>query len=159
MIPRGKGESGVKIRLRVTEARRPALEAALAEKGIQLDEDADLVLTERNRYMEVMTLRDGRARCRVAVEDIVFIESFGKEIVVHGREGVVYRADERLKELEMLLDPERFLRISHSVIVSRESIRRIEPAFSAKFILTLDGGAEVDVTRSYYDIFREALGI
>lgn len=158
MIPRGKEESGVKIRLRVTEARRPALEAALAEKGIQLDEDADLVLTERNRYMEVMTLRDGRARCRVAVEDIVFIESFGKEIVVHGRAGV-YRADERLKELEMLLDPERFLRISHSVIVSRESIRRIEPAFSAKFILTLDGGAEVVVTRSYYDIFREALGI
>ena len=92
------------------------------------------------------------------MEDIVFIESFGKEIVVNGRKGV-YRADERLKELEMLLDPERFLRISHSVIVSRESIRRIEPAFSAKFILTLDGGAEVDVTRSYYDIFREALGI
>ena len=104
----------MKIRLRVTEARRPALEAALAEKGIQLDEDADLVLTERNRYMEVMTLRDGRARCRVAVEDIVFIESFGKEIVVHGRAGV-YRADERLKELEMLLDPERFLRISHRI--------------------------------------------
>ena len=58
-----------------------------------------------------------------------------------------------------ILDSEQFMRISNSVIIARNSVRKIKPTLGAKFILTLKNGATVDVTRSYYYIFRDAYGI
>ena len=97
-------------------------------------------------------------RVRISTDDIIFVESFGHDIVMHTQRGE-FKADERLYQLERLLDPEQFFRISNSVIVARNRIDRITPALSSKFILTLSNGQSVDVTRSYYDIFRDRLGI
>ena len=58
-----------------------------------------------------------------------------------------------------MLDPEKLLRVSNSVIVAREKIRKISPSLSMKFVLTMSDGRGAVVTRSYYYIFREAMGI
>ena len=57
-------------------------------------------------------------------------------------------------QLESLLDPQVFLRISKSVIIARNHVRKIRPSLSMKYILTLTDGTVVDVTRSYYSDFR-----
>lgn len=65
----------------------------------------------------------------------------------------------RLYVLEKALPPELFVRISNSVIINRNAIRKIRPALSQKFYLTLKNGAVVDVTRTYYVRFKEYYGI
>ena len=150
----------MKVKLSVSRAREQEVRAALAAHGIQVDEDADLVLSERDRSADCLMVRDRETRelVRLPAEEIVSVESFGHAVEVYARDGV-YRSGERLYRLEALLGPERFLRVSNSAIVARDKIRRISPALSMKFTLTMADGRRVDVTRSYYYLFRERLGI
>ena len=160
----------MKIKLVVSDARYPALAAQLTEKGFTLDEDADLVLTEKNLFATHLMLKNSTGgHTRVETGDIVFIESFGHDIMVtvtntatgtgETQTGGTLQAGERLYQLERLLPPGEFLRISNSVIVALNKIEKITPALSSKFTLTMAGGHKVDVTRSYYNIFREKVGI
>ena len=86
------------------------------------------------------------------------IESFGHEVIAHSGGGE-YRINERLRRLEEMLDPKRFLRVSNSVIVAVTEIKSVRPALSQKFTLTMSDGSKVDVTRTYYYIFKEHFGI
>ena len=45
------------------------------------------------------------------------------------------------------------------MIIARRHVKKIRPALSMKFILTLSDGTVVDVTRSYYSAFREFFNI
>jgi DNA-binding LytR/AlgR family response regulator len=98
------------------------------------------------------------ARVRIRADEIVVVESYGHDIIVHTEQSR-YKAGERLYQMERLLDPRQFLRISHSVIVARDKIKRITPALSSKFVLSMTNGMAVDVTRSYYAIFKDRLQI
>jgi len=91
-------------------------------------------------------------------EDIVYIESFGHAVEVQTPEKR-YQATDRLYRIFSLLDPAKFLRISNSVIIAGNKVKRITPTLSSKFILTMINGKTVDVTRSYYYIFKEYFGI
>jgi DNA-binding LytR/AlgR family response regulator len=43
--------------------------------------------------------------------------------------------------------------------VAVHHIKSIRPALTQKFLLTLSDGSKVDVTRTYYYIFKEFLGL
>ncbi len=148
----------MKIKLSVSERRAADMEAFFADKGIEIDDDADLVLSERDRYAEFLIGKANDTLHRIRADDIVFIESFGKQVVLHTADAE-YSIQERLKQLESMLDPERFLRISHSAIICCACVKKIRPTLMTKFVLTLSDGSVVDVTRSYYYIFRERFGI
>ena len=70
-----------------------------------------------------------------------------------------YQLSERLYKVLDMLDPDQFLRISNSVVIARNKVKSISPTLSMKFILTMQNGKKVDVTRSYYYIFKEYFGI
>ena len=148
----------MKIKLSVSEEHYAELEALLTLHGFQISDDADFILQERQKGAAFLNARREDAVCRISTEEIVYIESFGKNVILHTMDGE-YSLTERLKELEVLLDSEKFMRISNSVIIARNSVSRIKPTLRTKFILTLKNGAVVDVTRSYYYIFRDAYGI
>ena len=92
------------------------------------------------------------------VEDIVLIEAFGHSLEVHSKSNS-YQLTERLYKVLDMLDPNQFLRISNSVVIARNKVKSISPTLSMKFILTMINGKKVDVTRSYYYIFKEYFGI
>lgn len=149
----------MKIKLSVSEKRAADIKAFFMNKDIDIDNDADLILSEKERYVEFLIGKaDHHTMCRIKTDDIVFIESFGKQVVLHTLDAE-YNISERLKQLESMLDPERFLRISNSVIICCTYVKKIKPTLTSKFILTLSNGSAVDVTRSYYYIFRERFGI
>jgi len=150
----------MRIKLLVSDARYDEIEKGLVEKGFVIDEDADLILTERDLFADHLIVRSfaDNERARISADEIILIESFGHDIIIHTPQGR-FKAGERLYQLERLLNPERFLRISNSVIVARNGIKRIIPALSSKFILTMSNGQSVDVTRGYYGIFKDRLGI
>ncbi len=148
----------MKIKLSVSEERYAELEALLTSHGFLISDDAEFILQERQKGAAFLNARKDDTVCRIRAEEIIFIESFGKNVVLHTMDDE-YSLTERLKELEVLLDGDKFMRISNSVIIARNSVMKIKPTLSTKFILTLRNGAVVDVTRSYYYIFRDAYGI
>ena len=70
-----------------------------------------------------------------------------------------YLARDRMYQLELLLDPKEFLRVSKSVIISGRHVKKIRPTLSMKYILTMTDGTLIDVTRSYYNDFRRFFNI
>ncbi len=148
----------MKIRLNVSEERYAELEEFLTSHGILISDDAELILQEREKGVSFLNARRDDTVCRIRTEEIVCIESFGKSVILRTMDGE-YSLSERLKELEQMLDDAQFMRISNSVIIAKNSVTKIKPTFSTKFILTMKNGTQVDVTRSYYYKFREAYGI
>lgn len=148
----------MKIKLSVSEERYTELEQLLRERGFEISDDADFILQERSSGVSFLNAKQDDELFRIRTEEIVFIESFGKSVILHTMDGE-YSITERLKELEVMLDADKFMRISNSVIIAKNSVKKIKPTLSAKFILTLKNGAVVDVTRSYYYKFREIYGI
>ena len=148
----------LKIKLEVSKEKYKELEEKLISLGLEIDDEAEFILTEKNKFSDFISCRKNNEICHVVVSEIIFIESMGHDIIVHTNEGR-YRSGSRLWELEKSLNPELFLRISNSVIISNKKVKKIKSALSQKFILTLENGSSVDVTRSYYYIFKNEFGI
>jgi len=150
----------LKIKLAVSNERFEEIRKKLIACGIEIDDNADFVLYENSNFLEYLIVRDTITNERVVlpVEDIAYIETFGHLVEVHTKSHT-YQAMDRLYKIFNQLDPEKFLRISNSVVISRRSVVKITPTLSMKFILTMSDGKNVDVTRSYYYIFKENFGI
>lgn len=148
----------MKIKLMVSQEKYTEIATELISKGYELDDEADFILSERNVYADYLIGKKNNEIFRLKTKSISHIESFSNDVIAHSN-GEEFKITERLKRLEDILDPKRFLRISNSVIVSVDSIKSVKPAFTQKFILTLNDGSKVDVTRTYYYIFKEFFGI
>ena len=150
----------MKIKVDVSEENYHRVREILEQCGLEEDENADFLLTENKKYAERLQAKDSKTGDRVflPMNDIVLIESFGHNVEVH-TEKKCYQAFDRLYKVVNLLDPEKFLRISNSVIIATDKVKQISPTLSMKFILTMTNGEKVDVTRSYYYIFKEFFDI
>jgi len=150
----------MKIKLVVSDVQYEKVKKLLTSSGFEVDDDADFILTEKDLFVDHLIVKDldNDTRLRLPIDKIVSIESFGHDIQINTAQSV-YKTNERLYQLERLLDPELFMRISNSVIISKGKIEKIRPALSSKFTLTMTNGQIVDVTRSYYNMFRERMGI
>ena len=134
------------------------LRRELEALGIENDVAADYVILKKSRDVAYLPGRRGDATFYLDVKDLIYVESMGHDVLLHMSDGIYHSAD-RLKQLEKVLDSGTFLRISNSCIVNLKKIRRIESSLLQKFILHLSDGSRVDVTRTYYYIFKERLGI
>ena len=150
----------MEIKLAVSNERYEEIKNALLDRGITVSDSAELVLYEADRYTDNLIVKgqEDFVRYVVPASEIIIIESFGHTVEVHRKSGT-YRSCDRLYQLANLLDPDKFLRISNSVIIAKDKVKQITPSLSMKFSLTMENGKRVDVTRSYYYIFKEAFGI
>ena len=148
----------MKIKLIASEENYEKLAQELTSMGVELSDSADLVLTEQNAVISHLIGKKGDEIYRINVSDISHIESFAHDVIAYTDKDS-FKISERLKTLTTILDPSSFIRISNSVIISVDHIKSIKPAFTQKFIVTMKNGARVDVTRSYYYIFKEFIGI
>lgn len=144
----------MKIRINVSEENYNLVKDYLAGHGVEISEDAEYVITESSKFPEFLTVRDEKKeRMRLSVDEVIYIEAFGKDIEIHTERGTYYSTD-RMYQLENNLDPQEFLRVSKSVIISKKHVKKIRASLSMKYVLTLTNGTLVDVTRSYYSEFR-----
>lgn len=150
----------LKVKLVVSNERYEEVKAALLERNIEIDDSANLVLSENICFADTLIVKDPKTSERIflPVKDIVSIEAFGHTIEVNTQDKA-YQAMDRLYKIVSLLDPDSFLRISNSVVIAKDKVERIATTLSMKFILTMTNGKKVDVTRSYYYIFKENFGI
>lgn len=150
----------LKIRLNINDADYGKIEKELHEHGIETNDAADLVLSKVNGFAEKLIVKDKATNEHVVLscDEIVSLEAYGHLIDVRTKDNIYY-VNERLYRIFEQLDKMKFLRISNSVIVSKNQIKKISPTLSMKFILTLSDNSRVDVTRTYYHSFKETIGI
>ena len=87
----------------------------------------------------------------VDLDKIQAIEAAGKYAVVHvGKENHVLR--ESMSSLESNLSPQRFLRISRSVIVNLDQIQELQPMFKGENLVVLKNGKSYPTTRPIREI-------
>ena len=87
----------------------------------------------------------------VELDQIQAIEAAGKYAVVHvGKENHVLR--ETMGSLESHLPPQRFLRISRSVIVNLDQVQELQPMFKGENRVVLKNGKSYPTTRPIREI-------
>jgi two-component system LytT family response regulator len=87
----------------------------------------------------------------VELDQVQAIEAAGKYAVVHvGKENHVLR--ETMSSLESHLPPQRFLRISRSVIVNIDQIQELQPMFKGENLVVLKNGKSYPTTRPIREI-------
>ena len=90
--------------------------------------------------------------------EMMYLESFGDEIYMHTIHES-QRIRQPLYQLEEMLKPYNFVRIGKSFIVNMNKIRYIRTGFNAKLDLELTDGTHLEVSRSFVNAFKSALGI
>lgn len=150
----------VKIKLEIHDDRVHEVRRALEEKGIEISEDGEYILSERMVYAQRLCVRDNDSGEKVFIDmdDILYIESYGHQMEV-ATSDKTYLSSDPLYQLEETLHPDLFVRISKSVIIAKKKVKEIRPSFSMKFILVMVDNRKLEVTRSYYNNFRDAFRI
>ncbi len=134
------------------------IRADLLKSGIEDDPESEYILIRKGVGVNYIAGKREDQQFYLDISDVCFIESMGHDILIHTSDGT-YNSGDRLKALEQVLPADRFLRVSSSAIVNLKMIRRIESTLMQKFILHMSNGSKVDVTRNYYYIFRDRIGI
>ncbi|HEV2146174.1 MAG TPA: LytTR family DNA-binding domain-containing protein [Longimicrobiaceae bacterium] len=106
---------------------------------------------------ERLLVRSGPRLRFVEVADVDWIEADGDYVRLHtGKTSHLMRST--LAAVEAQLDPARFVRIHRSTIVRTSRIREMEPYFRGEFMVVLDTGAKLKMSRSYRERLQSALG-
>jgi two-component system, LytTR family, response regulator len=109
------------------------------------------------RFPEVLPIRLGRETLRLPVAAIEWVDAAGDYMCVHA-EGRTHIVRATMKQFEERLDPADFQRIHRSTIVNVRRIRKLKPHTNGEYFLTLDGGHELKLSRSYRDRLERILG-
>jgi two-component system LytT family response regulator len=109
------------------------------------------------KFPEVLPIRLGRETVRLPVAAIEWVDAAGDYMCVHA-EGRTHVVRATMKQFEERLDPSDFQRIHRSTIVNVRRIRKLKPHTNGEYFLTLDGGHELKLSRSYRDRLERILG-
>jgi len=102
-------------------------------------------------------IRNGGRVLFLRAEEIDWIEAAGVYVQVHTASRTwLHRIS--LGELEARLDPRQFLRIHRSTIVNRQKVREFYPHSHGDFLVVLQNGTELRLSRSYRQKVETSLG-
>lgn len=124
-----------------------AIERVRRRRTAQDRDGLTRVIRDLGSRPDRLLVPDGRRMVPLAVSDIVWIKSEGDYARVHTN-GRSYLVSRSLKELESRLDPATFVRLHRSTIVQLSHIVDVRPAGSARYMMRLDEGTTVIVSRS-----------
>jgi len=103
-----------------------------------------------SRRPEVLPIRQGRETVRVPVASIEWVDAAGDYMCIHaGGDTHILRGT--MKELEEVLDPKLFQRVHRSTIVNLRLVRSLRAHMNGEYFLTLEGGHELKLSRTYRD--------
>ena len=115
------------------------------------------VTVSGNRWIERLVVRSQDRAWFVRVADIEWVEAADYNVRIH-TSGRTYTTRETLSGLAEQLDPRRFVRVHRSTIVNIDQVREVQPYFHGAYILVLQDGTEIRLSRARRQAFEEALG-
>lgn len=108
---------------------------------------------QNDTYKDRFLVKSGQHFTFVQVADIAFLRSSDGLTQAYCRNGKKYFIDHTLEELERLLDPRAFFRVSRSMTLQINAIQKIHPYLNGRLKLDIEPVAPEDVVVS-----RERVG-
>ena len=102
------------------------------------------------KHAEILPIRQGREIVRVAIAGIEWIDAAGDYMCIHAG-GTTHILRGTMKDLEDYLDPKLFQRVHRSTIVNLRRVKSLRAHMNGEYFLTLDGGHELKLSRTYRD--------
>lgn len=112
--------------------------------------------TEKERYPERLSFKDGSKVVVLSADDIEWIDAAGDYMCIHAG-GKTHIIRETMKTLEQRLDPKRFQRVHRSAIVNVGKVKELHPHSNGEYFLILENGAELKLSRSYKEVVARFL--
>jgi two-component system LytT family response regulator len=119
-----------------------------------LDRGADLPPS----YAERLALKNDGRISFLPVGQVDWIEAADYCVRVHAG-GRFHLLRESMRELEARLDPRRFFRVHRSAIVNVSRIRELQPYFRGEFVLVMQDGARLKLSRGRREQLTTLLGL
>ena len=114
-------------------------------------------LQAKQKRLTRLVVKSGGRIVFLRTEEIDWVEAADNYVRIHsGRESHLIR--ETLQSLESRLNPEKFLRIHRSTLVNLDRIRELLPIFHGDYLVKLNDGTELTLSRSYREKLLEPLG-
>lgn len=98
----------------------------------------------------ILPIREGRETIRLEMSAIDWIDAAGDYMCIHAS-GRTHILRGTMKELESALDPRVFQRVHRSTIVNLARVRSLRAHMNGEYFLTLEGGHELKLSRTYRD--------
>jgi|SRR5581483_2911731 len=127
--------------------------AALRSRDMQAEFRARLVelladVRNGSQFSSRIVVKADGKHVFVPVSELRWVQAEGDYARLHVRKGS-YLIRERMNTVESRLDPSRFLRIHRSTIVNLDHILEAHPGVGGDYIVRLDDGTDLSVSRSY----------
>ncbi len=133
----------------------------LSRKLVALLEQQDELVPSRSRqsgeYLRRVMLKSGGRVTFLSVEEIDWIEAEGDYVRIHAA-GKRHLLRETMKGLEQQLDPALFVRTHRSTIVNLDRVKELHPYFHGDYMVILEDGTELKLSRGRREAFSRALG-
>lgn len=106
-----------------------------------------------NRQRDFLFIKEEDAFIKISCSDIAFMEANGDYVKIFRKDNSSLLTRKTMAEMENLL-PSHFIRVHKSYIANIESIASV-----SQLRITLHGGHEIPISRSYKDIVNKRMGI
>jgi two-component system, LytTR family, response regulator len=103
--------------------------------------------------LERLLVNDGGRRFFVSVSEIDWFEAYGNYVRIHTG-GKTHLLRTTMTQVESSLEERQFARIHRSTIVNLSTVREIQPWFSGEYVVILNDGSKLKLSRSYRDRFQ-----
>jgi two-component system LytT family response regulator len=100
--------------------------------------------------LQRLAIKDGKTTVCVDLADIDWIEAAGDYLCLHAS-GKTHVLRGTMKNMEQILDQDRFVRVHRSSIVNVARVRSLRSHTNGEYFLDLEGDKEIKVSRSYRD--------
>ncbi len=110
------------------------------------------------QYTQRIVVRDGTSLHVIPVNQLDYAEAQDDYVALHAR-GKTHLKQQTISNLEVSLDPSRFVRIHRSFLVNLERVAKVEPNTKDTRMAVLADGMKIPVSRSGYLRLKELMRV
>jgi two-component system, LytTR family, response regulator len=133
-----------------------SLERAMRRLQLRNTEAAENRLSalhdKTHRWLSRIPIKEKNGIIFVPVDGILWIEAADKYVELHTADRT-YLARQTVQSLEESLDPKQFVRIHRSTIVRKVAVRGLHPLFHGDYLVRLNNGTELALSRNFRESF------
>jgi two-component system LytT family response regulator len=107
---------------------------------------------ESDRWLSRIPIKEKNGIIFVLVDGILWIDAADKYVELHTADRT-YLARQTIQSLEETLDPKEFVRIHRSTIVRKAAVRGLHPLFHGDYVVRLNNGTELTLSRNFRESF------
>jgi two-component system LytT family response regulator len=109
-------------------------------------------------FIERLLVRENKKIILIQVRDVQVFEADSDYVRLHTEGTKKHLINNSLTSLEVLLNPNQFVRIHKSTIIRIDAIAEMHPHFNGEFKIFMKNGAEVKLSRSYKKALQKISG-